>query len=109
MKKRFRPNSHGEPAADRQDDGVGDQIRRQHPGALVVARAKVARHVRQRHVGDARVEDLHERGQRDDNGNQPRIERGCHAASGILLLLTLLFIAGALSVRRSCPAGAGDR
>src|SRR5438445_2474068 len=63
-----------EPTADWQNDGIRDQIRGQNPGALIVARSQIAGHVRQRHVGDASVEYIHERGQRDDHSDEPRIE-----------------------------------
>ena len=76
MKKRLRPSVPGKPAADRQNDGVRDQIRSQHPGALVVARAQISGHVRQGDVGDAGVEHLHERSQCHDHGNQPGIVLG---------------------------------
>ena len=72
-KKRLRPNEAGQPAADRKDDGVRDQIGREHPGALVVARAEVPGHMRQRDVGDAGVEHFHERGHRDHHRDQPGI------------------------------------
>jgi hypothetical protein len=49
-----------EPAADRQDDSIRNQIRSQHPRTLVVARAQIPGHIRQGHIGDAGVEDLHE-------------------------------------------------
>src|SRR5262249_52946733 len=65
----------GEPSADGKDDCVGYQIRGQHPRALVVTCAKVPRHIRQRHVGDARVEVFHERGERYHSRDQPWIER----------------------------------
>src|SRR5262249_31584161 len=66
----------GKPAAHREDDGVGNEVRREHPGALVIARGHAAGDVRKRHVGDAGVEHLHERGQRHDGGNQPGVVLG---------------------------------
>ena len=74
--KALPPQGACEPAADRQDDGIRDQIRGQHPRALVVARAQIPGHVRQGHVGDAGVEHLHEGRQRHDNSNQPGIVLG---------------------------------
>ena len=63
----------GQPAADRKDDSVGNQIRREHPGALIVAGAEAPRHVWQSHIGDAGVEHLHERGHRHHHGDEPGI------------------------------------
>ena len=63
----------GEPATDRQHDGVGNEIGREHPGALIVAGPEITRHVRQGHVGNAGVEDLHEGGQGHDDRDQPRV------------------------------------
>jgi len=63
----------GDPAADRQDDGIRDQVRSEHPRTLVVASAQIAGHIRQGHVRDAGVEDLHESCEGDDDSNQPRI------------------------------------
>ena len=70
----FSAEEAGQPAADRKDDGVGHQIRREHPSALVVARTKAPRHVRQSHIGDAGVEHLHERGHRHHHADEPGIE-----------------------------------
>ena len=74
MKKRLRPNEVASHPLMRKNDGIGHQIGRQHPGALVVAGAKAAGHVRQSHIGDAGVEHLHERGHRDHNRDEPGIE-----------------------------------
>ena len=63
----------GEKAAGRQDDGVGDEIGRDHPGRLVLADAQAAGDVGQRDVGDGGVEHLHEGGERDQDRDQPRI------------------------------------
>ena len=62
-----------QPAADRQHDGVRDQIRSQDPRALVVAGAQISGHVGQGDVGDAGVEDLHEGCQGYDDSDQPGI------------------------------------
>jgi hypothetical protein len=63
------------PAADRQDDRVADQVARRDVGALVEARSQRTRDVPQGHVGDRGVQDLHERRDRDDDGDQPWIVR----------------------------------
>jgi hypothetical protein len=73
------------PPADGQDDGIRYEVRREHPSALVASGAEAARHIRQRHVGDARVEHLHERRQRDHDRDQPRV--GLRAPRAICLSL----------------------
>ena len=62
-----------QPAADREHDRVGNEVRGQHPRTLAVTGAEVAGDVGQRHVRDAGVEDFHERGQRDDHGDHPGV------------------------------------
>ena len=64
-----------EPSAQRQNDGVGNQIGREHPRALVGARREAPGNVRQRDVGDAGVQHLHEGRQRDRERNDPGIDR----------------------------------
>ena len=66
----------GDPGADRQHHGVGDQVRGQHPGRLVLARGEPAGDVGERHVGDGGVQHLHERGQGDRQAHQPRAVPG---------------------------------
>ena len=72
------PDHVGEPAADRQNDSVGDEVGGDHPGALVDADRQAAGDVAQRHIGDRRVEHDHEGGDGDDDGDEPRtaIARG---------------------------------
>ena len=70
------PEQHGEPAAHGQNDGVGDQVRGQHPGGFVDGGRKIAGDVRQRHVGHAGIEHLHEGGQHHRHGDDPRIDVG---------------------------------
>jgi hypothetical protein len=65
-----------QPSGNRENDGVGDQIRGEHPSALIVARAEVAGDVRQGDVRDGSVEHFHERGQRNGDGNEPGIGSG---------------------------------
>jgi hypothetical protein len=69
MKNRLRPEDSGKPPADGKHDRVGNEIGRQDPCALVVTCTEVTRHVRQRNIGDARVEHFHERSHRDDHGD----------------------------------------
>ena len=69
----------GEKAAGGESDGVGDEVGRHHPGGFVLAHAQAAGDVGQRDIGDRRVEHLHEGGERDHHGDQPRV-RGCGSA-----------------------------
>ena len=66
----------GEPAGDGQNDGAGDQIAGEDPGGLFLAGAESAGDVRQGDVGDGGVEHLHEGGERDGEGDRPRIVVG---------------------------------
>src|SRR5271155_2680604 len=81
--KTFAADELRKPAAHRQNDSVGNEIRSEHPGAFVLAGGKTAGDVRQGDVGDAGVEDFHERresyGERDD----PRIDDRARAPGGI--------------------------
>ena len=61
------------PAADGQHDGVRDEIGRQNPCALLSGGAETASHVREGDIGNARIEDLHERRQGDYDRNHPGI------------------------------------
>ena len=73
-KKLRRPMTPDSPSAERKDDGVGDQIAGQDPGALICGGAEGAGNVGQGDIGDRGVEHLHERRKRDRHGNQPRID-----------------------------------
>ena len=66
----------GGPSAQRQHDGVRDQVAGEHPGALVGAGAEAAGDVGQGHVGDGGVQHLHEGRQRHRHGDQPGIDPG---------------------------------
>ncbi len=68
-----------EPRAERQNDRVGHQIAGQHPSAFVAADGEAAGDVRQRHVGDGGVEQLHERGEGHGQRDEPRVDAGGHA------------------------------
>ena len=81
--KALAPDAGREPSADGQDDRVRHEVARQHPRALVLAHAQVSRDVRQRHVGDARVEHLHERRHRHDERDGPRVAARCPAGGEI--------------------------
>ena len=64
----------GDPAADGENDGVRDQVRSENPGRLVVACAERPGDVRKGNVGNRGIERFHECGERDSEGDNPRIE-----------------------------------
>lgn len=64
----------GEVAPQRQHHGVGHQVRGQHPGGLLHRGREVPRDVRQRHVGHAGVEDLHEGRDHHREGDDPWVD-----------------------------------
>ncbi len=80
------PEERGQPAGDRQHDDVGDDVAGRDPGDLVERGAQVPHHVGDRHVDDAGVDQLHDRGQRyrdrDDVAVRVRIGRGGQACGG---------------------------
>src|SRR4029079_13535150 len=63
-----------QPASERKDDRVRDEIRRQHPGGFVDRRGEASGDVGKRHVDDRRVEHLHEGGEHDGDCDEPRID-----------------------------------
>ena len=73
QEKTLEPEPAGEKSGRRRHDGGGDDIRRQHPGDLVLTRRDAALHVRQRDVGDRRIERLHQRRQNDADGQRRAI------------------------------------
>src|SRR5262249_46612284 len=58
------------------DDGIGNQIGGEHPGAVVIANSETTSNVGQSNIGDAGVEDFHEGCQRHHHPNQPGIVPG---------------------------------
>ena len=66
----------GEPAGDGEDDGARDEIAGEDPGGFFLAGAERAGDVGQGDVGDGGVEDLHEGGEGDGEGDRPRIVVG---------------------------------
>ncbi len=66
----------GDPAADGQHHGIGDQVTGEHPGGFVAAGGERAADMRHGYVGDGGVERLHEGGQRDRDGDDPGIGAG---------------------------------
>src|SRR5205823_3778018 len=77
-KESLSPNHSGDPPADRQDNGVGNQVRGENPGALIVTDTEVPRHVGKSHVRDTGVEILHERRDRYDARDEPWITGAAH-------------------------------
>ena len=75
------PERAREERARREADGVGDQIGRHHPRGFVVADPHAACDIGQHHIGDRGVEHLHEGRKRDQDGDQPGVDRG-RAARG---------------------------
>ena len=69
----FSAEAGGQPGADGQDDGVGNEIAGEDPGGFVGAGAEAAGNVWQGDVGDGGVEHLHEGGEGDGNGDQPGV------------------------------------
>ena len=59
------PEGRGQPARERDDHRVGNQVAGEHPVGVVNAGPQVSGNVRQRHVGDAGIEHFHEGGDRD--------------------------------------------
>ena len=64
----------GEPVGGGEDDGVGDEVAGEHPGGFGVGGGEAAGDVGQGHGGDGGVEHLHEGGEHDRAGDQPRID-----------------------------------
>ncbi len=75
----------GEPAGDGKNDGAGDEIAGEDPGGLFLAGAERSGDVREGDVGDGGVEDLHEGGEGDGEGDRPRIVAGLPEGRGQLL------------------------
>ena len=78
--KALAAEARGEPRADGQHDAVRDEIAGKHPRGFVRACAETAGDVRKGDIGDGSVEHFHERGQRDREGDQPRIVPGAPRA-----------------------------
>jgi hypothetical protein len=60
-----------------------DDVRRHHPGDLILRAGETALHMRQRDIGDRRVDALHERRQHDRRGDRGAIgPQRRHLAAG---------------------------
>ena len=84
----------GNPAADGQNNGVRDQVRGKNPRGLFVTGAERPGNVRQGNIGDGRIERFHERGERDCESDDPRIE------SRLPCLIEMKFAVGVPRFRR---------
>ena len=71
--KALPANHFRKPAADRQDDRIGDEIAGQDPGGLIHAGSERSGDMQQRDIGDRGVEHRHERRDREDQGDEPWI------------------------------------
>ena len=69
----------GQPAGDRDRDRRGDDVAGQHPVDAFLGRAEARLHVRQRDVGDGRVEhlDQHREHHRDGDQRAPAVGSSC--------------------------------
>src|SRR5580704_17666290 len=65
------PENPAQPRRKRQHHRVRNQVARQHPRALVRAHSQSASDVRQRHVGNRRIQQFHERRQGHRNRDEP--------------------------------------
>src|SRR5271155_3845960 len=72
----FAAHAGGEPGADGKDDGVGDEVAGEHPGGFIGTGAERAGDVGEGDVGDGRVENFHEGGEGDGQGDEPGIVAG---------------------------------
>ena len=70
------PDEGGHVGAGGKDDGVGYEIGGEDPGGFVLRGAEAAGDVRQGDVGDGGVEHLHEGGEGDRHGDDPRVDAG---------------------------------
>ncbi len=75
----------GQPPGHGQDDGVGDQVGGDDPGAFFVGGAEISGDVRDGDIDDRGVQNLHECGEHHGDGHDPRIDR--RAGVGVLIAL----------------------
>ena len=64
----------GEPAGERKNDGVGDEVGGERPGGFVNGGGEAAGDVREGDVDDGGVENFHEGGKHHGDGDEPRID-----------------------------------
>ena len=77
----------GEPGGHGQNDGVGDEVGGKDPGDFVVGAAETAGDVGEGDVGDGGVEQLHEGGQGDGEGDDPGIDDGACLGAELVCLV----------------------
>ena len=65
--------SGGEPGADGKDDAVGNEIAGENPSGFIGAGAEAPGDVREGDVGNGSIENFHEGGEGDGEGDQPGI------------------------------------
>src|SRR3974390_1355257 len=65
------PEEAGEPAGQRKDDRVRDEVGSEDPGAFVDTGGETASNVGKSDVGNAGIENLHEGGEHDREGDDP--------------------------------------
>src|SRR5271154_3809794 len=78
----FAAHAGGEPGADGKDDGVGDEVAGEHPGGFVGTGAERAGDVGEGDIGDGSVENFHEGGEGDGQGDEPGIVAGGAGGGG---------------------------
>src|SRR5260370_2108585 len=76
QKEALPPKRCDQPSTQWQNDRIGDQIAGQHPRTLVIVSRQTASDVWQSDIGDAGIEHLHERGQRNRARNDPWVDFG---------------------------------
>ena len=81
IRKRLRPKLEREPVGGGKDDGVGDEVAGEHPGGFVGGGGERAGDVGQRDGGDGGVEHLHEGGEHDRGGDEPRVDARVRASA----------------------------
>ena len=81
--KTLAANQLGKPTAHGKNDGVGNEVGSEHPCAFILAGGKAAGNMWQGHVGDAGIENFHERGEGDGERDDPGIDNWTRPKGGI--------------------------
>ncbi len=72
----FASKGPAQPGAHGQDHCIRDQVGGQDPRHFIVAATEATADIRERNIGDRSVEQLHEGGNRNRHGDNPRVDRG---------------------------------